>query len=86
MATLKQNKSYGGKTPAGHEYTVTRMDIEDVERELVEFEQRYGMSSQEFARKWRQGEMDCGVTDYFDWAASCYFAFLQGRPELDIGR
>ena len=86
MATLKQSKSYKRNTPAGHEYTVTRMDVEDVEQELVEFERRYGMSSEEFARKWRRGEMDCGVMDYFDWATDCYFAYLQGRAELDIGR
>ena len=86
MATLKQRKSYKRRTPAGHEYTVTHLDEEDVERELAEFEDRYGISSEEFAHKWKRGEMDCGVTDYFDWAASCYFAYLQGRAELDIGR
>lgn len=62
--------------------TLTR---EDIERELAEFEAKYGMSSQEFAGKWNRGEMDCAVMDYFDWAGDCkYMSRMHGFKELEI--
>ena len=62
-----------------------RLSREDVERELAEFEAKYGMTSQEFARKWNRGELDCGVMDYFDWSGDCdYMASEHGVKELAI--
>ena len=63
--------------------TLTR---EDIERELAEFEAKYGMSSEEFAGKWKRGELEC-TDDYFDWAMNCkYMARAHGIKELEIPR
>ena len=63
----QKRKNYTKTTPMGHEIEVTELSREDIEKELAEFEAKYGMTSQEFAAKWNRGEMDCAVMDYFDW-------------------
>ena len=85
MVEQKQSKQYTIRTPMGHEVQVKRLSKEDVERELAELEAKYGMTSQEFARKWNRGELDCGVMDYFDWEGHCdYMAREHGAKELAI--
>ena len=85
MVEQKQSKQYTIRTPMGHEVQVKRLSREDVERELAEFEAKYGMTSQEFAGKWNRGELDCGIMDYFDWSGDCdYMASEHGVKELAI--
>lgn len=80
----QKEKSYTITTPQGHEVTVTQMSKEDVERELAEFETKYGLSSREFAAKWNAGELDCAVRDYFKWVGYCRISYGRGRSELLI--
>ncbi len=81
----QKRKTYTKTTPMGHEVTVTEMSREDIEQEIAEFEAKYGMSSQEFAGKWKRGELDCAVMDYFDWAGDCkYMSRVHGIEELEI--
>ena len=84
MVEQKQSKQYTIRTPMGHEVQVKRLSKEDVERELAELEAKYGMTSQEFARKWNRGELDCGVQDYFGWVGYCHFAYKHGRADLEV--
>ena len=79
-----RGKTYKRRTPGGHEYTVYELTQEDVEDELAEFEERYGMTSQEFIVKWKRGELDCAVGDYFSWYGACYSAESWGRVNMDV--
>ena len=72
MTKQKQSKHYTIRTPMGQEVQVTRMSREDIEREIVEFEEKYGMTSEEFSRKWSRGELDCGVRDFVAWIGYCH--------------
>lgn len=63
---------------------VIRISSEDIERELAEFEAKYGMSSEEFAAKWNRGELDCAVMDYFNWAGNCSYMHGKGVEALKI--
>ena len=63
---------------------VIRISSEDIERELAEFEAKYGMSSEEFAVKWNRGELDCAVMDYFNWAGNCSYMYRKGVEALKI--
>ena len=85
MVEQKRGTHYTMRTPAGREIPVKRLSREDVERELAEFEAKYGMTSQEFADRWNRGELDCGVIDYFDWSGDCdYMASEHGVKELEV--
>ena len=79
-----RGKTYKRRTPAGHEYTVYELTQDDVEDELAEFEERYGMTSQEFIVKWKRGELDCAVGDYFSWYGACRSAATWGRVNMDV--
>ena len=66
----------------GQEVKARRLFREDIEKELAEFEAKYGMSSKEFAPKWNNLELEC-TADYFDWAMDCdYMAKVHGIEEL----
>ena len=88
MVEQKQKQKYKTfKLADGREIKVEAKTLtrEDIERELAEFEAKYGMSSEEFAGKWNRGEMDCAVMDYFDWAGDCkYMSRVHGIRELEI--
>ena len=79
-----KDKNYTIRTPKGHRVQVIRISSEDIERELAEFEAKYGMSSEEFAAKWNRGELDCAVMDYFDWAGNCSYMHGKGVEALKI--
>ena len=82
----QMQKGYTITTPTGIEVPVTYMSKEDIEREMAEFEAKYGMSSAEFASKWSTGELYC-AQDFFDWAADCEYMFVRhGLKELEIVR
>lgn len=83
MVEQKQ-KTYTKTTPMGHEVTVTELTREDIEQELADFEAKYGMSSEEFAGKWKRLELEC-THDYITWAMDCdYMARAHGVKELSI--
>ena len=70
------------KLSDGREVKAKILTREDIERKLVEFEAKYGMSSREFAPKWNDLELEC-TADYFDWAMDCdYMARAHGIKEL----
>jgi hypothetical protein len=46
--------------------TVRRLSTQDIKRELEEFEVRYGMTTEEFVRRYRSGELD-GTDDHIFW-------------------
>ena len=76
------------RLPNGQEIKaeVKTLTKEDIELELAEFEAKYGMSSEEFAYKWKNRELKC-TADYFDWAMNCnYMAEAHGFKELEIPR
>ncbi|MGC1378260.1 MAG: hypothetical protein WA821_18660 [Anaerolineales bacterium] len=45
-----------------------RMQLEDMERVLADYEKQYGMSSAEFLRKYEAGKTDDRM-DYVEWAS-----------------
>ena len=66
----------------GQEVKAEILTREDFEQRLVDFETKYGMTSQEFAPKWNNLELEC-TADYFDWAMDCdYMARAHGIEEL----
>lgn len=81
---VQKDKDHTIRTPMGHTARVEHLSREDIERELAEFETKYGMTSQEFVVKWNHGELGCGVGEYFDWVGLCYSAYDYGRTELKI--
>ena len=61
--------------------TLTRKDIE---QELAEFEAKYGMTSEEFATKWKNRKLEC-THDFLNWAMNCkYMARVHGVKKLSI--
>ncbi len=50
---------------------VERLSPADIERELSAFEAKFGMTTEEFLRKWDLGEMG-DVEDVFDWRGLVY--------------
>ena len=83
MVDQKQ-KSYTITTPRGYEMTVIHMTREDIERELAEFEAKYGMSSAEFLAKGRRGELECS-DDFFEWEGHCAYMYeVCGVKELEV--
>ena len=66
----------------GQVIKVNHLPKEDVNRKLANYEAKYGMTSQEFAPKWNNLELEC-TADYFDWAMDCdYMARAHGIEEL----
>ena len=57
---------------------------EDVKLKLAEFEAKYGMTSEEFSRRWNQGELDCGVRDFIAWVGYCHAASKNDVDGLKI--
>ena len=45
-------------------------DIERLSKEMERFERRYGLSSDEFYAKWKDGQLG-DETDFFEWYAYC---------------
>ena len=79
---IQKRKTYTKTTPMGHEVTVTELTRGDIEQRLAKFEAKYGMTSQEFAPKWNNLELEC-TADYFDWAMDCDdMAMVHGIKEL----
>ena len=70
--------------PNGQEVKVKRLSEKDVAKRLTEFEEKYGMTSEDFVGKWNRGELDCAEMDYFRWAGYCLFAYKQGHSELQL--
>lgn len=82
----QKEKTYTITTPSGYEMTVIHMTREDVEREMAEFEAKYGMSSVEFLAKGRRGELECS-DDFFEWEGHCeHLAIVYGVKELEVPR
>jgi hypothetical protein len=46
---------------------MVRMTREDIEREMAELEEKFGMTTAEFARKYQAGELE-HTTDFSFWA------------------
>ena len=80
----QMEKTYTITTPSGHEMTVIHMTREDIEREMAEFEAKYGMSSVEFLAKGRRGELECS-DDFFEWEGHCDYMYeVCGVEELKV--
>lgn len=58
--------------------------LRDLERDLSELEQQYGMSSQEFHQRWTTGQMD-DTADFMDWNALYQMAH-EVRERLELLR
>ena len=72
------------KLANGQEVEAKTLTKEDIEQELAEFEAKYGMTSEEFAGKWKRFELEC-THDYITWAMNCkYMARAHGIEELSI--
>lgn len=54
-----------------------RADPAALQRQLTGFEQRYGMSSAEFLRRWHAGELD-DRREFFTWFGVCHLAQKMG--------
>lgn len=58
--------------------------LRDLERDLSELEQQYGMSSQQFHQRWTAGQMD-DTADHMDWNA-LYQMTQEVRERLELLR
>ena len=58
--------------------------LRDLERDLQELEEQYGISSDEFYRQWQAGQM-ADTADYMDWNA-LYQMTLKVRERLELLR
>ena len=56
--------------------------LRDLERDLHELETRYGMSSEEFFRRWQAGKVS-DTADFMDWNA-LYQMANEIRERLDL--
>lgn len=54
-------------------YTVRHLTNEGIARRLVEFEQRYGMTSAEFLQRYHRGELGDDPA-FIDWSGLLYVA------------
>jgi hypothetical protein len=61
-----------------------RADLEVLEQDLTELEQRYSMSSEAFFRRYEQGKMKDDA-DFVEWSA-LYKMYTRVRARLDILR
>ena len=60
-------KSYTLKTKNGHSWKVTRLSKEDIKEKLAEMEEKYGMTTREFARKYHSSGFDEENLEFIDW-------------------
>ena len=68
-----------------HEAEACRAQLEQLQRDLVEFEQKYGFSSAEFYQQFQAGQTDDRM-DYVEWASLVQMtANLQYRLQLLTG-
>jgi hypothetical protein len=51
-----------------HEADLCREQLSQLQRDLAEFEERYGFSSDEFYRRYQSGQTDDRM-DYVEWAS-----------------
>lgn len=51
-----------------HEAEVCRIQLEQLQRDLADFEQKYGLSSTEFYQQFQAGQTDDRM-DYVEWAS-----------------
>lgn len=56
-----------------YEAEVSRAQLSQLKVDLAEFEQRYGLSSAEFYRQYREGQTDDRM-DYVEWASLVHMA------------
>ncbi len=52
----------------GRENKICELAIGQLKRKCLVFEEKYGLTSDDFYRLWRQGKMD-DDPDYFEWKA-----------------
>ena len=64
-------ESYHGSMQKKTKVKVERLSPADIERELNAFEAKFGMTTEEFLRKWELGEMG-DDEDVFDWRGLVY--------------
>jgi hypothetical protein len=68
-----------------HEIQQSLHELEQLRVDLVEFEERYGMTSAEFYRQYQAGEIDDRM-DYVEWASLVQMADnLQQRLDVLAG-
>ncbi len=68
-----------------HETQQSLHELEQLQADLAEFEQRYGMTSAEFYRRYQAGETDDRM-DFVEWASLVQMAEnLQRRLEVLAG-
>jgi len=60
-------RSYTRASKSGIEIPVAHMTEEDMRREMAALETKYGMTSKEFAIKYRSGGFSGHNPDFFDW-------------------
>ena len=60
-------RSYTRASKSGIEIPVAHMSEEDMRREMAALETKYGMTSKEFAIKYRSGGFSGHNPDFFDW-------------------
>lgn len=60
---------------------VEKLTREDVRKELVDFEAKYGMSSSEFIRKYNSCEFVEENLEFMEWAGYYYIAGRMGLIE-----
>lgn len=47
-----------------------RLSVSDIKRELAVYERKYGMTSSDFQKRYRAGELD-GTQDFVRWMGLC---------------
>jgi hypothetical protein len=68
-----------------HEADVCRAQLGQLQKDLAEFEQRYGLASAEFYRRFQAGQTDDRM-DYIEWASLVQMANnLQERLHVLTG-
>ncbi|RMF26962.1 MAG: hypothetical protein D6759_18600 [Chloroflexi bacterium] len=68
-----------------HEAEVTRAQLQQLRADLARFEERYGLSSEEFYRRFQAGETDDRM-DYVEWASLVQMVHnLEKRLRLLVG-
>lgn len=65
--------------PSSTEKVSKQYTVEDVQRDLRAFEERWGMPTSVFLARWRAGELDVSEFDFVRWdvAAEEYDEFAQ---------
>ncbi len=64
---------------------IIRLSREDIEARLRDFEERFGLTSSEFYRRWLAGEFkDADREEYLDWVTLCIMARLHVPPVIMV--